>query len=394
MGNASRSYLLASLLWALGCAPDGADDAASSDGNGKTTGWDDVRDTPDEAESALPSSEGVESDPRADDLVEVPTPTADPTQFDELAAVSAGCEKTTGSPRNLTLRGNLGTHDPVIIAAGGKYYEYQTGKGIYGKVSSDLISWDPLPSQLPRNPAWTARQVPGSTDLWAPDVAEFGGKFHLYYSVSTFGSNRSCIGHATSTNLASNSWKDENGVICSNTGSTKQNWNAIDPNIVIDDKGTPWMSFGSFWGGIKLIKLNAQGKRADNQIYSIAARPNNGGAVEAPFIIRRCNYYYLFVSFDKCCSGAQSTYKIAVGRSRSITGPYLDKSGRDMMQGGGTVVVQGNSRWKGPGHNAILHDKGKFYNVYHAYAASDGHAELRISEMTFDGSDWPVLAGP
>lgn len=393
---AIRTWMAATVL-ALGCAPDdpgGAEDApapargaevSQGDENAKTTGWDDVRFDPSEQPDVVGPVEEESSE----------LPSQESSDFDTQEAVSAGCEATTGSPRNLSLRGNLGTHDPVIIAAGGRYYEYQTGKGVYGKVSSDLINWNPLPSQIPSLPAWVKRQVPGVSDLWAPDVAEFGGKFHMYYSASTFGSNRSCIGHATSTNLASNQWKDENGVICSNTGSSKKdNWNAIDPNVAIDDKGTPWLAFGSFWGGIKMIRLTADGKRADQQVYSLAARPNNGGAVEAPFVIRRCGYYYLFVSFDKCCAGANSTYKIAVGRSKSITGPYVDKSGRSMMDGGGTVVVQGNSKWKGPGHNAILHDKGKFYNVYHAYAASDGHAELRISEMTFDSAGWPVLAGP
>ena len=120
-----------------------------------------------------------------------------PVRAQEIAGER--CDVASASrPRSLTLRGNLGTHDPVIIPAGGKYYEYQTGKFVYAKVSNDLVTWDPLPSQLPRVWDWMKRQVPGITDdLWAPDISYFGGQYHLYYSASTFGSNRSCIGHAT-----------------------------------------------------------------------------------------------------------------------------------------------------------------------------------------------------
>ncbi|MET0344389.1 MAG: arabinan endo-1,5-alpha-L-arabinosidase [Polyangiales bacterium] len=330
------------------------------------------------------------ADPSADTQIRQSTDGVEP-----LAQEADTCGVATARPRNLTLRGNLGTHDPVIIAAGGRYYEYQTGKFVYAKVSNDLINWDPLPSQFPRVWDWMKRQVPGITDdLWAPDISFFGGKYHLYYSGSTFGSNRSCIGHATRTDLASGSWKDENGVICSNTGGPKQDYNAIDPNVVVDEGGTPWMSFGSFWSGIKLIKLTSDGKRADDTLISIAARPSNSGELEAPFIVRRCGYYYLFVSFDRCCKGKDSTYRVMVGRSKSVTGPYVDKSGRAMTQGGGTQVVAGNGTWKGPGHNAILQDKGKWYNVYHAYRASNGAAELRITEMGWDADGWPMSHAP
>lgn len=313
-----------------------------------------------------------------------------------LTQEAESCGVATARPRNLSLRGNLGTHDPVIIPAGGKYYEYQTGKFVYAKVSNDLVSWDPLPSQFPRVFDWMKRQVPGITDdLWAPDISFFGGKYHLYYSGSTFGSQRSCIGHATRANLGSGSWSDENGVICSNTGGTKQDWNAIDPNVIVDEDGTPWMAFGSFWSGIKMIKLTKDGKRDGDQLISIASRAGAAGnAIEAPFIIRRCGYYYLFVSFDKCCSGNKSTYRVMVGRSKSVTGPYVDKSGKPMMQGGGTQVVAGDSRWKGPGHSAVFEDKGKWYNVYHAYAAGDGHSELRITEMGWDADGWPMSHAP
>lgn len=155
------------------------------------------------------------------------------------------------------------------------------------------------------------------------------------------------------------------------------------------------MAFGSFWGGLKLIQLDNTGKRANSSLLSLAARPNNGGAIEAPYIVRRCGYYYLFASFDNCCKGVDSTYKIMVGRATSVKGPYKDKQGVDMMKGGGTLILQGGTRWRGPGHNAVVFSDAKAYNVYHSYDANnDGASFLRVSELYWDDDGWPVSGGP
>jgi arabinan endo-1,5-alpha-L-arabinosidase len=296
-------------------------------------------------------------------------------------------------PRALTLSGNLGTHDPALIAQDGTFYLFQTGPRILGKTSTNLMSWQGTPSALgSANPAWIAREVPGATDLWAPDISSFGGQYHLYYSVSTFGSNSSCIGHATRASLSSGSFSDKGSVICSNHGS-KDDWNAIDPNVIVDEAGAPWLVFGSFWSGIKAVALNMDGTRKDAMVHAIASR--NGGAIEAPFVVRRCGYYYLFVSFDKCCDGANSTYNIRVGRSQKVLGPYVDKSGKPMMDGGGTQLVSGAGRWRGPGHSAVVFWQQRAYNVYHAYDADqNGASTLRVSELAWDKDGWPVSGGP
>lgn len=293
-------------------------------------------------------------------------------------------------PGTLTLSGNLGAHDPVLIEADGVWYEFQTGPRIYGKTSTDLVNWDGTPSALgDSNPAWVAQRVPGATDLWAPDISFFNGQYHLYYSASTFGSNTSCIGHATRPSLASGSWNDQGPVICS---QSSDDFNAIDPNLILDEQGTPFLSFGSFWDGIRAIRLSAEGARADDELHALASR--GGGAIEAPFIVRRCGYYYLFVSFDRCCQGADSTYNIRVGRSENVLGPYVDQAGVPMLDGGGTLLVSGNDSWKGPGHNAVIFDGDKAYNVYHAYAASNGAATLRISELVWNAEGWPISGAP
>ncbi len=181
-------------------------------------------------------------------------------------------------------------------------------------------------------------------------------------------------------------------VLCSNQDGSVDDFNAIDANVVLDQQGTPWLSFGSFWGGLKLAKLASTGVRADDILIDLAARP--GSAIEAPFIVYRAPYYYLFASFDFCCRGVDSSYRTVVGRSRSVTGPYLDRTGLDMRAGGGTPVVQGDSRWRGPGHNAILKRSDRYFNIYHAYDAKNGGIPtLRVSELVWQ-EGWPVNAEP
>jgi arabinan endo-1,5-alpha-L-arabinosidase len=301
-------------------------------------------------------------------------------------------------PQIVAISGDVGgVHDPVLIAEKGVYYLFHTGAGIDVKTSSDLQVWTDQESVFASNPTWIASAVPGAGDLWAPDISYFNDTYHLYYSASTFGSQRSCIGHATRAALDDAvGWTDHGAVVCSNPdGGTSDDWNAIDPNVILDDQNTPWLSFGSFWGGIKMIELDASGARANATLHSLAARTENERSVEAPFIVRRCEYYYLFVSFDFCCRGSGSTYRIMVGRSTNILGPYLDRSGVSLLDGGGTQVLAGNTRWRGPGHNAVLFDGYSAYNVYHSYDTLNfGRFALRISEMTWDVSGWPVSAGP
>jgi arabinan endo-1,5-alpha-L-arabinosidase len=296
-------------------------------------------------------------------------------------------------PVALAVSGDLGTHDPALIEEDGVFHLVQTGPRLPGKTSSDLTSWSGSPSVFGgSNPGWVAAEVPGASDLWAPDLSRFGGRIHLYYSASTFGSNASCIGHATRASFESGSFTDHGSVICSNDGSD-DDWNAIDPNVIVDEAGTPWLSFGSFWSGIKAVRLTDEGARADDEVHALASR--GGGAIEAPFIVRRCGFYYLFVSFDRCCNGASSTYNIRVGRSSAVLGPYLDRDGTPMLQGGGTLLVEGEGRWHGPGHNAVLFAGDRAYNVFHAYdAQAAGAPRLRVAELAWDADGWPVSGGP
>ena len=208
-------------------------------------------------------------------------------------------------------------------------------------------------------------------NAWAPDISYFNGKYHLYYSVSSFGSRNSAIGLATTRTLDPSSpdyrWTDEGMVLRSY--QDKDDWNAIDPNLVLDGDRA-WLVWGSFWGGIKMRRVDpSSGKlsAADETMHSLSSRPREqpiNGSVEAPFIVRHGDYWYLFVSFDRCCRGAQSTYNVVVGRSRSVTGPYVDRSGKPMTEGGGTLVIEATTpTWRGPGHPAVFSEGGKDYHV-------------------------------
>ena len=141
-----------------------------------------------------------------------------------------------------------------------------------------------------------------------------------------------------------------------------------------------------------MIPLDASGARLGSSLVDLGTGP--GTAVEAPYIVYHAPYYYLFASFDFCCRGVDSTYRVVVTRSTSITGPYLDRTGLPMLQAGGTPVVSGSSRWRGPGHNAVIQRGDQWLNVYHSYdALNNGIPTLRISELVWQ-EGWPVSAEP
>ncbi|APR80535.1 Arabinan endo-1,5-alpha-L-arabinosidase [Minicystis rosea] len=298
------------------------------------------------------------------------------------------------SPKHQAVLGDItNVHDPSIASAAGRYYLFSTGAGLPVRTSPDLATWTSAGTVFAQNPAWVVQRFGELDSLWAPDISYFNGAYHLYYAASTFGSNHSCIGHATKADLGSASpFTDLGPVICSNEG-TVDDWNAIDPHVVLDENGTPWMSLGSFWSGIKLVRLTAEGTLAESVLHDLASPPST--AIEGSYIVRRGSYHYLFASFDSCCQGANSTYKVKVGRSTKLTGPYLDRTGLDMRAGGGTLVVEGDSRWAGPGGNAVMRTTGDvWWNVYHAYdTLNGGTPTLRISELKWQDG-WPVSGEP
>jgi arabinan endo-1,5-alpha-L-arabinosidase len=331
-----------------------------------------------------------------------------------LMAAALIADLRAQTPHALQLSGDYAfAHDPSIAREGNAYYVFATGPAPGGgqfaiRCSYNLTEWKLCGHVFDEIPAWIREASPKTKELWAPDVSYFKGKYHLYYAYSAFGVNTSGIALATNDTLDPKSpsyhWKDE-GLVQQSVAT--DDFNAIDPNIVLDEDGQPWLSFGSFWGGIKMRRIDATtGKLAasDSTLYSLAARakpadaepakpglPPNWEAIEAPFIIRHEGYYYLFVSFDLCCRGTHSTYRTMVGRSAKVTGPYVDENGIPMLQGGGSELLAANQRWLGPGGESLLQRPDGDLIVYHAYDAVTGKPALQISTIAWSGG-WPHAA--
>ena len=297
-------------------------------------------------------------------------------------------------------------HDPVMIKQGNTYYLFCTGMGISVHSSTDLVTWKKEKAVFDAPPAWAIEAVAGfKGHIWAPDISFHNGEYYLYYSISAFGKNTSCIGLATNKTLnrldKEFKWTDHGKVIESIPG--RDLWNAIDPNLVVDYQQRPWLTFGSFWSGMKLVRLNDNRRELalPQEWYTVSKRPRDfrvedrepgEGAVEAPFIFKKNGLYYLFVSFDFCCRGADSNYKVMVGRADKIAGPYRDKNGNRLDEGGGSLVVEGNKDWAGVGHNSVYNFDGQDYLVFHAYDVSDnGKPKLKMEKLQWDENGWPVV---
>jgi arabinan endo-1,5-alpha-L-arabinosidase len=297
-------------------------------------------------------------------------------------------------------------HDPAMAKAGDTYYLFSSGPGITFYSSKDMKNWELRGRVFPGEPGW-ARKVASRFDghIWAPDIVQHDGRYYLYYAVSSPAQNSSAIGVTINKTLDPDSpeyqWEDHGIVLQSVPG--RDLWNAIDPNIITDETGAAWMDFGSFWSGIKLVKLDSSWTAlADtHEWYSLARRERSSyvddrtpgpAQIEGPFIFKKGDYYYLFVSWGLCCRGKDSTYKIMMGRSKHLIGPYLDRKGDNMAYGAGSLLLGGDRDWPGRGGNSVYTFDGKDYIVFHAYEAADnGLQKLMIAELKWDATQWPVV---
>lgn len=323
---------------------------------------------------------------------------------------------TIVSEQTHELQTSIPVHDPVMIKHSDTYYLFTTGRGITVWSSKNMRDWQREEPVFATAPEWAVQTIPNfKNHIWAPDISYHKGKYYLYYSVSAFGKNTSAIGLATNSTLNPNDknfkWVDQGKVIQSIPGKT--NWNAIDPNLITDKKGNAYLAFGSFWEGLKMVKLHKDRKSLAQSIKhlpTLASRKtdvtsaNNllgetnvparaeANAIEAPFIFKKNGYYYLFASIDYCCKGVNSTYKIVVGRAKDVQGPYLDKVSKPMAQGGGTLVLAGDKKWYGVGHSATYTFNNQDFLIFHGYEAADnGNSKLRIEPLDWDEQGWPVV---
>ncbi len=306
------------------------------------------------------------------------------------------------------------TPDPTAIDApdGKGVYVFATGRGIQIVHSDDLLHWKRIGRVFNRErfpngfPDWVKESIPGARGIWAPDIVELNGRYYVYYSVSTFGSQRSVIGLASNASLdpaaANFAWKDEGMVLESDPVHT--DYNAIDSALFLDDDGKAYLFWGSHWTGLKAVEVDPKTgkpfkyKAGDLKIpadyIAVASRPDT--SIEAPHVVKRGKFYYLFTSRGACCEGVKSSYHIVVGRSEKPLGPYVDKEGKRMDQGGGTLFLSSTERWKGTGHNGFFRttEKDGTKKDWLILAAYDVQApeKQRLSQirpLTWD-NDWPV----
>jgi len=297
-----------------------------------------------------------------------------------------------------------GSHDPAIYhdPVTGYYYTYCTGAT--GRRSRDMLEWENI-GQVCAEPPQESSDWVGAKSIWAPDILKVGGEYRLYCSNSTWGVRQSCIFLAVADNA-------EGPFIprgCVLKTSEEGPVNAIDANLVVDEEtGGQYMVYGSFWGGCHILKLDPEtGLAAEEGIGTcVARRPKWADcAIEGPYI--RFNpetgYYYLFVSYGSL----KSDYNIRVGRSRRVTGPYLDPNGRDMtdlddyknevgfMVACGYQYAEGQA-WMGPGHNSVLHDDdGRWYLVCHIRPHNFKQQQIstmHIYQLLWTPDGWPVAS--
>ena len=289
------------------------------------------------------------------------------------------------------LEGEIRTHDPsTVIVCEGKYYAFSTGRGIPIMESDDGWTWKRGGHVFDAVPADVLAVVPLNKGalVWAPDICKHDGKYYLYYSISSWGSNVSAVGLMTSPTLnaaePAYKWTDGGVVVNSVTG---ENLNAIDPGVLQAPDGTMWLTYGSYIGNVEVLQLDP---KTGGRIAPDSPRKVVSSQSEASDMIYHEGYYYLLVNRGSCCQGASSTYNIRMGRAKVPTGPFLDRYGEDMAHGGGDLFLAAEGDRIGPGHFGLLEEEGveKFSCHYESGPGKHG-TELDIRPLLWrDG--WPM----
>ncbi len=269
--------------------------------------------------------------------------------------------------------------------------------------STDLVEWTYVGDAFTARPSWAKPD----SDLWAPEIAYFGGKYYLYYTVVDTIAGGSAIGVATSTSPmgpwthADKPTVEPHESPC--CGESRR-W-VYDPEVLLDEDGKKYLYYGSYFGGISVRTLSEDGLSTDVYSQVEVAISNR---YEAASVIKREGFYYLLGSATNCCVGPLSGYSVFAGRSRSPWGPFVDREGVRLTinrVGGTPVLGMNGNRWVGPGHNTILTDfGGQDWLIYHAidrnspYLAPAPNGDLPAKRWAMmDPLDWvngwPVARG-
>ncbi len=303
------------------------------------------------------------------------------------------------------MQGDVRIHDPSVIVVDGQWVSFQTGDegglhqgAIKLKTSPDGVTWTNAGAIGKGVPRWAETENGyRSRNIWAPSVSRHGDRVNLYYSVSSFGVQFSAIGLMTNDVFdpanPGEGWQDQ-GLVLKSTG--RDDFNAIDPYRIDTADGRAWLSYGSYWSGIKMRELDPESGKllsADTPVYDLAWY--DGGVIEASAILEHEGQFYLFVSYDRCCAGVESTYRIMVGRADTVTGPYVGKEGTELLKAGATELQSSNGRYIGPGgQEPVLGAPGDML-VYHYYDGDDlGVSKIQVTTIGWTEDGWPVLAPP
>ena len=283
--------------------------------------------------------------------------------------------------------------DPTVIRTEDGLYLYATQTDKYWVpiyFSKDLVNWEFKRTAF-RNA--TKPQIPGGGAFWAPEIRHINGKYVLYFSWAKWGD-----GDASYTAVATSD-SPLGDFVNSKELLTKEDFgsNCID-QFYYEEDNKKYMFVGSF-NGIYVTELTDDGlsvKRNENGTPTLKKQVC-GKAFEGTNIYKKNGYYYLFASINNCCDGERSRYKVVVGRSQDLLGPYLDKSGKDMINNAWELVLEGDGqKFFGPGHNSIIvqDDAGTDWMIYHSYVKENGEVGGRLGMLdrvlwTEDG--WPYI---
>ena len=306
--------------------------------------------------------------------------------FVSALALAASVSAQTAVYRNPIIDKN--SPDPTILRADdGSFYLYATEntRNVPIYHSTDLVNWNLIGTAFTdeTRPKWNAKGM-----IWAPDINKIGDKYVLYYAKSVWGGEWEAGVGVAVANSPQGPFTDCGNIIDSRKIGIQ---NCIDP-FYIEDGGRRYLFWGSFHG-IYGAELTADGLslKPDSKPRKVA-----GSFMEGAYIQRRGGYYYLFGSAGTCCEGAKSTYRVTVGRSKKLFGPYVDKKGQLLLDNHYEVVLQRNERVAGPGHDAeiVTDDAGTDFLIYHGFK-TDKPRDGRVVYMDrIDWVDsWPYIQG-
>jgi arabinan endo-1,5-alpha-L-arabinosidase len=285
---------------------------------------------------------------------------------------------------------NIGIHDPSILKTSTGYALFSTHSMIHAHGSTDRVNFADDGTALASLPAWTNSYLGSSGDLWAPDASEHNGVYWLYYAASTFGSTHSAIGLATSPTGDPGTFVDSGSAVYTSANCTGSN--AIDPASVVDGSGNAWLVFGSWSNGIQIVPVNNSTGIPTGTACTQLAFHATGTGIEGAYVYPHDGYYYLFASVDSCCNGTSSTYRIIVGRSTFVNGPYTDRGGISLSQGGGTILLSAHGNINGPGGESVFADSDGDILVYHYYDGNNsGYPALGLNKLGWTSDGWPYV---